>query len=112
MTTAPQTTFVEIKPGLTNYQRGNFIRFTNLTANATTVTLTNLDGWSVGIHAVQLIDLDLDFDSSGIPDWYEMKYALEPGSPTLASADTDADGLTNLQEFQRGSDPHKPDTDG
>jgi len=112
MTTAPQTNFVELKPGLTNYQKGNFVRYTNQTASAATLTLTNLDGWAVGIHAVQIIDLDLDADASGIPDWYEMKYALEPGSAALAATDSDGDGLTNLQEYQHGTDPHKWDTDG
>jgi uncharacterized protein (DUF1800 family) len=112
ITTAPETNFVEIKPGLTNYQHGNFVRFTNLTSNTATLTLTNLDGWSVGIHAIQIIDLDLDLDASGIPDWYEMKYALEPGSAALAAADSDGDGLSNLQEYLYGTDPHKADTDG
>src|SRR5262249_51947465 len=40
------------------------------------------------------------------------KYALEPGSATLAAADSDSDGLSNLQEYQHGTDPHKADTDG
>ena len=74
--------------------------------------MTNYDGWSLGIHAVQIIDRNLDADLSGIPDWYEMKYALEPGSAALAAADSDGDGLSNLQEYQRGTDPHKADTDG
>jgi len=112
VTTAPQTNFIEIKAGLTNYQRGNLVRYTNQTSGTATLTLTNLDGWSVGIHAVQIVDLDLDSDASGIPDWYEMKYALEPGSATLAATDSDGDGLTNLQEYQNGTDPHKADTDG
>jgi uncharacterized protein (DUF1800 family) len=110
--TAPQSDFVELKAGGTNYQRGNYIRFASQTSAAATLTLTNIDGWSAGIHAVQLVDLDLDADGSGIPDWYEMKYALEPGSTALAAVDSDADGLTNLQEYQRGSDPHNADTDG
>ncbi len=111
-TTAPQNSFVELKQGLTNYQQGNFVRYTNLSASTATMTLTNLDGWSVGIHSVQIVDITLDADGSGIPDWWEMKYALEPGTPALAAADSDGDGLSNLQEYQRGSDPHNPDTDG
>jgi hypothetical protein len=31
--------------------------------------------------------------------------------PTFASEDPDQDGLTNLQEFQLGTDPNNPDTD-
>jgi uncharacterized protein (DUF1800 family) len=111
-TTAPQTSFVEIKPGLTNFPYGNFVLYTNLTVTNVTLTVTNYDGWSLGIHAVQIIDRNLDSDASGIPDWYEMKYALQPGSAALAAADLDGDGLTNLQEYQRGTDPRKADTDG
>lgn len=108
-TTAPQSSFVEIKPGQTNY--GNFVLYPNLTGSTATVNVTNIEGWSVGIHAIQIVDRNLDFDASGIPDWYEMKYALQPGSAALASADSDGDGLSNLQEFQHGTDPHQADTD-
>ncbi|MBP9900080.1 MAG: DUF1800 family protein [Verrucomicrobia bacterium] len=109
--TAPQSDFVLIKPG-TNFQSANFVQYTNLTSSNLTINVTNYDGWALGIHAVQIVDRNLDSDSSGIPDWYEMKYALQPGSPTLAAADLDGDGLSNLQEFQRGTDPRKSDTDG
>ena len=112
ITTAPQSGFAEIKPGQTNYQRANFVRYTNQTSNVATISVTNLNGWAVGIHAVQIVDADLDFDASGIPDCYEMKYKLEPGSAVLAATDSDGDGLTNLQEYQRGTDPHLADTDG
>ncbi len=109
-TTAPQNTWVEIKSGQTNY--GNYVRYPNLTSSTATLSVTNLEGWSLGIHAIQIVDRNLDLDASGIPDWYEMKYALQPGSAALAAADPDADGLSNLQEFQHGTDPHKADTDG
>jgi uncharacterized protein (DUF1800 family) len=111
-TTAPQSNFVEIKPGQTNYPYGNFVVYTNVTGNAATLTLTNVEGWAVGIHAIQIIDRNLDFDGSTIPDWWEMKHALQPGSVALAGMDSDGDGLSNSQEFQRGSDPRQADTDG
>lgn len=111
-TTAPQKDFVEIKPGATNYSYGNYVLHTNLTGSTATLTVTNVEGWSVGIHAIQIVDRNLDFDASGIPDWYEMKYALQPGSAALAAADSDGDGLSNLQEYQRGTHPHLADTDG
>jgi len=110
-TTAPQATFVEIKPG-TNYQSANFVRYTNLTTANALITVSNLDGSSLGIHAVQIVNRTLDADGSGIPDWWEIKNALEPGSTALAATDSDGDGLSNLQEYQRGTDPHMPDTDG
>ena len=111
-TTAPQGAFVEIPLGATSYPYANLATYTNLTGSNVTVTVSNLDGWSLGIHGVQIVDRNLDSDGSGIPDWYEMKYALQPGSLALAAADSDGDGLSNLQEFQRGTDPRKWDTDG
>ncbi len=52
-----------------------------------------------------------DTDGDGMPDWWEAKHF---GGPTAANpdADPDGDGLTNLQEFQAGTNPNNPDTDG
>lgn len=108
--TAPQKDFVEARPGTTNY--ANFVLYTNLSGGTATLNVTNMDGWAVGIHAVQIVDRALDLEASGIPDWWEMKYALQPGSAALAAIDSDGDGLTNLQEFQRGTNPRRADTDG
>ena len=41
-----------------------------------------------------------------------MAHGLNPLDPADARRDNDYDGLTNLQEFQRGSDPKMADTDG
>jgi phosphatidylinositol glycan class B len=45
-----------------------------------------------------------DTDGDGLPDYWELTYF---GSPTGAVADTDddGDGMTNLQEFQAGTNP-------
>jgi len=112
MTTSPQAAFVELLPGNTIFQNGNFALFTNLSGGTATINVTNIEGWALGLHAVQIVDRTLDSDASGIPDWYEMKYALEPGSAALAAADSDGDGLSNAQEFARGSNPRLADTDG
>ena len=110
--TAPQSSFVEIKSGPTNYPYGNYVLYPNLTSSTATLTVTNVDGWSLGICAVQIVDRTLDFDASTIPDWWELKYALQPGSVALAGTDSDGDGLSNAQEFTRGSNPRLADTDG
>ncbi|NOS70458.1 MAG: DUF1800 family protein [Verrucomicrobia bacterium] len=112
LSTPPQTAFVESVAGVTNFPYANFVIYTNLAGTNATLSVTNYDGWSLGICAVQIIDRNLDSDASGIPEWYEMRFALEPGSIALAAADTDGDGLSNAQEYQRGTDPHKADTDG
>ncbi|MEO7678364.1 MAG: Ig-like domain-containing protein, partial [Verrucomicrobiota bacterium] len=52
-----------------------------------------------------------DADGDGLPDSYEIANNLDPFRND-ASEDPDNDGLTNLQEFQRGTNPHLSDTDG
>lgn len=57
---------------------------------------TDLDG--VGNNA------DLDDDNDGIPDTDELTNGLNPLDSTDGSADFDGDGLTNLEEYQQGTD--------
>ena len=48
----------------------------------------------------------------GIPDTWAIAHGLDPNDPAMPFEDPDHDGLTNLEEFQNGTDPHNPDTDG
>jgi hypothetical protein len=48
----------------------------------------------------------LDFDNDGMTSDYEVKYDLNPFDATDADLDPDDDGLSNLEEFIEGSDPH------
>ncbi|MCX6996754.1 MAG: hypothetical protein NTV49_06635, partial [Kiritimatiellaeota bacterium] len=52
----------------------------------------------------------LDTDGDGMPDWWEIKYGLNPYDPTDATLDPDLDGLSNLYEYVFGTDPQNPDT--
>ena len=54
----------------------------------------------------------LDSDGDGMPDWYEIRFGLNPNDGTDAALDKDSDGLSNLAEFQKGTLPNNPDTDG
>ena len=53
----------------------------------------------------------VDWDADGMPDDWEMRYGLNPWVND-ANFDYDGDGLTNLEEYERGTDPFNPDTDG
>ncbi|NPA75931.1 MAG: hypothetical protein GXO25_07640 [Euryarchaeota archaeon] len=55
---------------------------------------------------------DPDDDNDGMPDWWEIKYGLNPDNPADRNEDPDHDGLTNYQEYLNGTDPHNWDTDG
>jgi len=58
----------------------------------------------------------IDTDGDGFPDTYELANTNPPSSVALNPADDlenggAGDGLTNLQEFQLGTDPNDPDSD-
>jgi hypothetical protein len=75
------------------------------------------------IYYYQLEDMDIygkktlhgpvcvDWDGDGLPDDWEMAHGLDPGFDG-ADLDLDGDGLTNWEEYLRGTDPLNPDTDG
>ncbi|MHC4693756.1 MAG: hypothetical protein ACYS67_13520, partial [Planctomycetota bacterium] len=54
-----------------------------------------------------------DTDGDGLPDAYELLYTSPP-SPTAMNPgdDLEPDGLTNIAEYQLGTEPDNPDTDG
>jgi hypothetical protein len=54
----------------------------------------------------------VDDDGDGMPSYWERLHGLNPNDPSDANDDPDKDGLTNLQEYQHGSDPWNFDTDG
>jgi len=69
------------------------------------------------IHGTHPCDWDTDDD--GMPDGWEVDYGLDPTDPNDAHDDIDVDeynnprpdGLTNLQEYEEGTNPLNWDTD-
>ena len=75
-----------------------------------TAILQAVNEGTAGIITIQVV-LD-GAVHGGIPDSWAIEHGLDPTDPAMPFEDPDHDGLTNLQEFQNGSDPHNPDTDG
>jgi hypothetical protein len=57
-------------------------------------------------------DTDDDDDNDGLPDTWEDNSSLDPMDPDDANVDTDNDNLTNLEEYQKNTNPGLKDTDG
>ena len=53
-----------------------------------------------------------DFDEDGITDTFENDNELNPFDPDDALLDQDGDWLDSLTEFNSGTDPNDPDSDG
>ncbi|MBN1917726.1 MAG: right-handed parallel beta-helix repeat-containing protein, partial [Verrucomicrobia bacterium] len=68
----------------------------------------------VGNEGVDTYDMGadeyMDSDGDGLPDWWEFEYF---GSATAADpeADEEPDGLTNIEEYENGTNPINADTD-
>ncbi len=106
-----------------SWRRGG-VAFTNITLNATTLTLTltNLQPANSGQYRVVITNLATlstvipanstntltvlaDSDGDRMPDFWEILYGLNPNDPTDAGADPDGDGFTNLEEYIAGTNP-------
>jgi Tol biopolymer transport system component len=57
-------------------------------------------------------ECDGDDDNDGMPDAFEIKYGFNPKDPSDAALDSDGDGLTNLAESKKQTNPRAADTDG
>ena len=79
-------------------------------APGTMLVQANQEGAS-GLFSLQVSPSTTDSDGDGIPDDFELSMGLNPNNPVDAQEDFDRDGLTNLQEYQQGSDIRKADTD-
>ncbi|MBX7157437.1 MAG: hypothetical protein K1X66_03520 [Verrucomicrobiae bacterium] len=58
------------------------------------------------------VDEFVDTDNDGMPDAWEMKQGFDKNNPEDANGDGDADGLTNVGEYEAGTSLQLADTDG
>ena len=86
---------------------------TNLTVRATqyvryaVAAVDQLGATSARLLANRFVTgtASVDNDGDGMADDWELAHGLSPTNPADAIDDRDQDGLTNLQEYQRGSSP-------
>ncbi|MBW2981363.1 carboxypeptidase regulatory-like domain-containing protein [Candidatus Woesearchaeota archaeon] len=57
-------------------------------------------------------DVEKDTDGDGMDDKWEKQNGLDHQDPTDADKDNDNDGLTNIEEYNEGTDPNNEDSDG
>ena len=75
------------------------------------VALGDVAAGSPKIYTIKLNDVDSDGDL--LPDWWENEFADNLTTLSgLDDSDFDEDSLTDLEEYENGTDPSKTDTDG
>jgi len=91
------------------YPAANYCVFQVQTASTFTCNIIRGSNNS-GFHAIQIVEA-ADSDGDTMPDSYEVANGLNPNLDDR-TGDVDTDGLTNFEEFQRGTKPNVADTDG
>jgi hypothetical protein len=80
-------------------------------SNIVNVSRTDLPGNTNGFFRMIKAPLSQpqDTDGDGIPDWWMLQYfghaTGQASDQSLASQNADGDGVSNLREYQRGTDP-------
>ncbi|MBT8137888.1 MAG: hypothetical protein KJO54_12795 [Gammaproteobacteria bacterium] len=109
---------VTVQPGETiTYMTLGAMDVTAEDATTSANALANLDYPQIylGLGAVlgQIQNWNFaDDDEDGLPNVYETLFGLDPNNMADAAGDLDGDGLTNLEEYNLGTDPTETDTDG
>ena len=103
-----ETNYRSSNPAIATVTAGGLV---SAVSSGTVVIQASNDG-TPAIQRVRVVFSNGGSDGDGIPDDYEVAHGLDPNNPVDAQIDPDRDGLTNLQEYQLGSDPQKADTDG
>ena len=106
---APASVSVDVTSIVTGWVNGTIDNF------GLAVFVDRLESNAAGFSNPQLIVMNaLDTDGDGLPDNYEISNGLDPNfddSGLDNDSNGESDGLTNLEEFNLGTDPQDSDTD-
>lgn len=110
--TPPQRDLVElVKSDSVKPWRANAIRYRSVTGASVNVKVMRSAWHEIGIHGIQIVDAVADADVDNMPDAFEWQHGLRADLAD-ATLDPDNDGLNNLAEMNRQTDPNRADTDG
>jgi len=83
----------------------------NIGAGATDIADNHLKPFALTFTTEQAPEPDKDLDNDLILDDWELANGLNPNDPNDAALDNDNDGLTNLQEYNMGTNLSNSDSD-
>ena len=102
VTNATHNAFIDVRNGQLNLNGGLLQMDILVMTNACGLFVRG--GGTLIVGSV-VLDPNLSAIGDGIPNGWKQQYGLNPLDPTVANADPDGDGLSNLQEFLAGTDP-------
>lgn len=104
------TTYLSTNPNLLTVSEDGLVTGANSTTTPQTGTIAVLNEGNLATINFIAVGPSNDFDNDGMPNDYEELFGLNPFFND-ANGDLDGDGLTNIEEFNRGTLPNNPDTD-
>lgn len=110
-TRADGTTYLSTNPNLLSVDENGLVTGRNNATSPRNGMIAVLNEGSIATIMFTAVGPSNDFDNDGLPNDYEDLFGLNKFSND-ANSDLDNDGLTNQREFQLGTIPNNPDTDG
>jgi len=101
----------KVIPGLGSSVQGQSYRFEDTDVSRGELYYYRLEAIDVSGKKAPYGPICVDWDGDGMPDDWEIAHGLNPSFDDCLY-DYDGDGLTNCREYELGTDPLNPDSDG